>query len=41
LVDLIGRSVWICGQTQLQADLVEASEAARRQVFYGTTFARR
>ena len=27
-VDLVGRSVWVYGQTQLQADLVAASEAA-------------
>jgi p-hydroxybenzoate 3-monooxygenase len=33
-VDLVGRSVWVYGQTQLQADLVAASEAAGRQVFY-------
>ena len=34
-VDLVGRSVWVYGQTQLQADLVAASEAAGRQVCYG------
>ena len=34
-VDLVGRSVWVYGQTQLQADLVAASEAAGRQVYYG------
>jgi p-hydroxybenzoate 3-monooxygenase len=33
-VDLVGRSVWVYGQTQLQADLVAASEAAGRPVFY-------
>lgn len=33
-VDLVGRSVWVYGQTQLQADLVAASEAAGRQVVY-------
>ena len=33
-VDLVGRSVWVYGQTQLQADLVTASEAAGRPVFY-------
>src|SRR6202161_920060 len=36
-VDLVGRSVWVYGQTQVQADLVAASEAAGRPVFYGTT----
>ncbi|MGH3262110.1 MAG: FAD-dependent monooxygenase, partial [Trebonia sp.] len=30
-LDLVGRSVWVYGQTQLQADLVAASEAAGRQ----------
>jgi len=34
-VDLVGRSVWVYGQTQVQADLVAASEAAGRQVYYG------
>jgi p-hydroxybenzoate 3-monooxygenase len=34
-VDLVGRSVWVYGQTQVQADLVAASEAAGRPVFYG------
>ena len=29
-VDLVGRSVWVYGQTQLQADLVAASDAAGR-----------
>jgi p-hydroxybenzoate 3-monooxygenase len=33
-VDLTGRSVWVYGQTQLQADLVTASEAAGRAVYY-------
>src|SRR4051812_40281981 len=33
-VDLVGRSVWVYGQTQVQADLVAASEAAGRQVVY-------
>jgi p-hydroxybenzoate 3-monooxygenase len=33
-VDLVGRSVWVYGQTQLQADLVAASEAAGRTVYY-------
>ena len=36
-VDLAGRSVWVYGQTQLQADLVAASEAAGRAVYYGTS----
>ena len=35
-VDLVGRSVWVYGQTQLQADLVAASEAAGRTVYYDT-----
>ncbi|HEY0937545.1 MAG TPA: 4-hydroxybenzoate 3-monooxygenase, partial [Trebonia sp.] len=34
-VDLVGRSVWVYGQTQVQADLVAASEADRRTVYYG------
>ena len=33
-VDLVGRSVWVYGQTQLQADLVAASDAAVRTVYY-------
>jgi p-hydroxybenzoate 3-monooxygenase len=33
-VDLVGRSVWVYGQTQLQADFVAASEAAGRTVYY-------
>src|ERR1700733_2338217 len=36
-VDLVGKSVWVYGQTQLQADLVAASEAAGRTVFYDTS----
>ncbi len=36
-VELVGRSVWVYGQTQLQADLVAASEAAGRTVFYDTS----
>jgi p-hydroxybenzoate 3-monooxygenase len=36
-VDLAGRSVWVYGQTQLQADLAAASDAAGRQVHYGTS----
>jgi p-hydroxybenzoate 3-monooxygenase len=36
-VDLVGRSVWVYGQTQLQADLVAASDAAGRPVYYGTS----
>jgi len=36
-VDLVGRSVWVYGQTQLQADLVAASEAAGRPVYYGAS----
>jgi p-hydroxybenzoate 3-monooxygenase len=34
-VDLVGKSVWVYGQTQVQADLVAASEAAGRTVYYG------
>src|ERR1700744_6325203 len=33
-VDLTGRSVWVYGQTQVQADLHAASDAAGRTVFY-------
>ena len=33
-VDLVGKSVTVYGQTQVQADLVAASEAAGRTVFY-------
>jgi len=36
-VDLVGRSVWVYGQTQLQADLVAAGEAAGRQACYGAS----
>jgi p-hydroxybenzoate 3-monooxygenase len=36
-VDLTGRSVWVYGQTQLQADLAAASDAAGRPVYYGTS----
>jgi p-hydroxybenzoate 3-monooxygenase len=36
-VDLVGRSVWVYGQTQLQADLVAASEAAGRPAYYGAS----
>ncbi|WP_344043302.1 4-hydroxybenzoate 3-monooxygenase, partial [Nocardioides panacihumi] len=36
-VDLVGRSVWVYGQTQVQADLVAASEAAGRHVVYGVS----
>src|SRR6201996_8334005 len=36
-VDLTGRSVWVYGQTQVQADLVAASEAAGRTVFYSAS----
>jgi p-hydroxybenzoate 3-monooxygenase len=35
--ELAGRSVWVYGQTQLQADLVAASEAAGRTVCYETS----
>ncbi|MGH3265076.1 MAG: 4-hydroxybenzoate 3-monooxygenase, partial [Trebonia sp.] len=36
-VNLTGRSVWVYGQTQLQADLVAASDSAGRMVHYGTS----
>jgi p-hydroxybenzoate 3-monooxygenase len=36
-VNLVGRSVWVYGQTQLQADLTAASESAGRTVYYGTS----
>lgn len=36
-VDLVGRSVWVYGQTQLQHDLVGASDAAGRTVYYDTS----
>jgi p-hydroxybenzoate 3-monooxygenase len=36
-VELAGRSIWIYGQTQLQADLVAASDAAGRGVYYGAS----
>jgi len=36
-VSLVGRGLWIYGQTQLQADLVAASEAGGRQVFYSAS----
>jgi p-hydroxybenzoate 3-monooxygenase len=36
-VDLTGRSVWVYGQTQLQADLAAASDAAGRPVYYGAS----
>jgi p-hydroxybenzoate 3-monooxygenase len=36
-VDLVGRSVWVYGQTQLQADLAAASDAAGRAVYYGAS----
>jgi p-hydroxybenzoate 3-monooxygenase len=35
--DLVGNSVWVYGQTQLQADLIAASDAAGRQVYYGAS----
>ena len=35
--DLVGNSVWVYGQTQLQADLIAASDAAGRPVFYGAS----
>jgi p-hydroxybenzoate 3-monooxygenase len=35
--DLVGRGVWVYGQTQLQADLVAASETAGRRVFYSAS----
>ena len=36
-VGLVGRSVWVYGQTQLQADLAAASDDAGRAVYYGTS----
>lgn len=36
-VDLVGRSVWVYGQTQVQADLVAVSEAAGRTVCYAAS----
>jgi p-hydroxybenzoate 3-monooxygenase len=33
-VDLVGRSVWVYGQTEVQKDLVAAREAAGQQVLY-------
>ena len=36
-VDLVGRSVWVYGQTQVQADLHAAAEADGRQVVYEVT----
>jgi p-hydroxybenzoate 3-monooxygenase len=38
-VDLVGRSVWVYGQTQLQADLVAAADAAGRPAYYDTSAA--
>jgi p-hydroxybenzoate 3-monooxygenase len=35
--ELVGRSVWVYGQTQVQADLVAAGEAAGRPVYYGAS----
>lgn len=36
-VDLIGRSVWVYGQTEVQRDLVAARRAAGQQVVYEVT----
>jgi p-hydroxybenzoate 3-monooxygenase len=36
-VDLVGRSVWIYGQTEVQKDLVAARAAAGQPVVYGIT----
>lgn len=33
-VDLVGRSVWVYGQTEVQKDLVAARSAAGQQIFY-------
>lgn len=33
-VDLVGRSVWVYGQTELQRDLIAAREAAGQSIFY-------
>jgi p-hydroxybenzoate 3-monooxygenase len=34
-VDLVGRSVWVYGQTEVQKDLVSARTAAGQQILYG------
>ncbi len=36
-VDLVGRSVWVYGQTQLQRDLGQARDAAGQQIEYGVS----
>jgi p-hydroxybenzoate 3-monooxygenase len=36
-VDLVGRSVWVYGQTELQKDLVSARAAVGQQIFYEAT----
>jgi p-hydroxybenzoate 3-monooxygenase len=36
-VDLIGRSVWVYGQTAVQKDLVDARAEAGQQIFYEVT----
>jgi p-hydroxybenzoate 3-monooxygenase len=33
-VDLVGRSVWVYGQTEVQKDLVTARAAAQQKIFY-------
>jgi p-hydroxybenzoate 3-monooxygenase len=36
-VDLVGRSVWVYGQTEVQKDLVAARSAAQQPIFYEAT----
>lgn len=36
-VDLVGRSVWVYGQTEVQKDLGRAREAADQQILYGVS----
>lgn len=36
-VDLVGRSVWVYGQTEVQKDLIAARSAAGQQVYYDAT----
>src|SRR3954447_26949592 len=36
-VDLVGRSVWVYGQTEVQKDLVAARTAAGQEIHYGVS----
>lgn len=36
-VDLVGRAVWVYGQTEVQKDLIAARRAAGQQIFYGVS----